>query len=123
MGAQTWIGIVVALVVLGLLMLNTGRTVREGSYRRGVGWYMDVKTPRDVLLGREAGPLPREKTPRWLIGLWAGAGIASLVASVVGWVLDAAGLAILLAVCGVGLTILSWDARRRNRKVEREAEA
>jgi hypothetical protein len=124
-GAQTWIGIVVAFVVLGLLLLNTGRATREGSYRRGVGWYMDVKTPREVLMGREAGPLPGERTRGWLIRLWTFAGVASLLGAVVAWVLDAVGLAILLALSGIGLVGMAWDARRRNRKMgsarEREA--
>jgi hypothetical protein len=124
-GVQTWIGIVVVFVVLGLLVLNTGRAAREGSYRRGVGWYMDVKTPREVVMGRESAPLPRERTPGWVLGLWTVSGVASLLGAVVAWVLGAAGLAILLAVCGVGLVALAWDARRRNRKIgsARETEA
>ena len=119
MGVQTWIGIVVAFVVLGLVLLNTGRTAREGSYRRGVGWYMDVKTPREILMGREAGPLPMERTPRWLIALWTVAGLASVAAAIAAWVLDAVGLAVLLAICGVGLPLLALGARRRNRRIER----
>lgn len=120
MGDQTWIGIVVAFVVLGLLLLSTGRTAREGSYRRGVGWYMDVKTPREVLMGRESGPLPAERTRGWVIGLWTVAGSASTVGAGVAWILDAMGLAILLGVCGIGLVAMAWDARRRNRKMGKE---
>jgi hypothetical protein len=119
-GDQTWIGIVVAFVVLGLLLLRTGRTAREGSYRRGVGWYMDVKTSREVLMGHESGPLPGERTRGWVIGLWTVAGSASMVGAGVAWILDAMGLAILLAVCGIGLVAMAWDARRRNRKMGKE---
>jgi hypothetical protein len=116
-GLETWIGIAVAIAFLGLLLLNTGRTVREGSYRRGVGWYMDVTTPREVLMGREHGPLPGERTPRWTIRLWGSSGLASMAGAVAALILDAVGLAILLGVCGLGLLGLAWDARRRNRRI------
>lgn len=117
MGPETWIGIAVGIAFVGLLLLNTGRTVREGSYRRGVGWYMDVTTPREVLMGRETGPLPRERTPAWTIRLWGLSGLLSVAAAAAALILDAIGLAILLAVCGLGLLGLAWDARRRNRRM------
>lgn len=122
MSPETWIGIAVGIAVVGLLLLSTGRTVREGSYRRGVGWYMDVSTPRDVLMGGESGPLPRETTPAWTIRLWGYSGLASAAGAVAAFIVDAIGLAILLAVCGLGLLGLAWDARRRNRRVAGTAE-
>lgn len=117
MGFETWIGIAVGIAFLGLLLLSTGRTAREGSFRRGVGWHMDVTTPRDVLMGHESGPLPRERTPGWTIRLLGYSGFASIAGATAAVILDAVGLAILLAVCGLGLLGLAWDARRRNRGI------
>jgi hypothetical protein len=112
------IGVVIAIGVvvtfLGLLLLS-GSTAREGSYRRGPGWYLDVSTPREVLMGRDLPPGLRETVPPWKIRLWLGAGVGFVLGGLVAAVTVSVFLAVLLALMGVALGGLAWDGQRRNR--------
>jgi hypothetical protein len=119
----TAILIAAILTFLGLLSLNSGGAAREGSYRRGPGWYLDVRTPRDVLMkGRMGLPGPA-RVPRWSILLSCVAGGAFLAAAVVAWfVADSVVQAVIVGVLGLALLGLAWDGVRRNRRVSDDEE-
>src|SRR2546422_6332919 len=60
----------------------------EGRYRRGVGWYFDARTPRDVLMKQHAGGTDGHEqgaSPR-AIRIWLISGIGLLAIAVVTWV-------------------------------------
>ncbi len=113
----------VAATFVGLLFLNSGGATREGSYRRGAGWYFDASTPRDILMrGRVAIP-PPSRVPAWSIRVWGGAGGAFLAGAIVVWVvLGSPGLAIFVGVVGALEVALAWDGARRNRRLDRDRE-
>jgi hypothetical protein len=118
----TTILIAAILTFLGLLSLNTGGAAREGSYRRGPGWYLDVRTPRDVLMkGRMGLPGPA-RVPRWSIVLSWIAGAALVAAAVVVWVADSVVEAVIVGILGLVLLGLAWDGVRRNRRATDEEE-
>ena len=119
----TTILIAAILTFLGLLSLNTGGAAREGSYRRGPGWYLDVRTPRDVLMkGRMGLPGPA-RVPRWSILLSWVAGAALVAAAIVVWlVADSVVQAVIVGILGVVLLGLAWDGVRRNRHASDDEE-
>jgi FtsH-binding integral membrane protein len=110
------IGVGVVLVFLGLLLLGTGSAAREGSYRRGPGWYLDVSTPREVIMGRDLPPELRETVSSWKIRLWLVAGVAFVAGAAVAAATGFVPLAVLLVLMGLALGGLAWDGRRRNRR-------
>ncbi len=113
----TTILIAAILTFLGLLSLNTGGAAREGSYRRGPGWYLDVRTPRDVLMkGRMGLPGPA-RVPRWSIVLSWVAGCAFLASAVVVWLVAGSAVqAVVVGILGLVLLGLALDGARRNRR-------
>jgi hypothetical protein len=117
----TTILIAAILTFLGLLSLNTGGAAREGSYRRGPGWYLDVRTPRDVLMkGRMGLPGPG-RVPRWSILLSWIAGAALVAAAVVVlFVADSVVEAVIVGILGLVTLGLAWDGVRRNRRADEE---
>ena len=113
----TTILIAAILTFLGLLSLNTGGAAREGSYRRGPGWYLDVRTPRDVLMKGRMGLPGSARVPRWSIVLSWIAGAALVAAAVVVWlVAHSVVQAVIVGVLGVVLLGLAFDGVRRNRR-------
>jgi hypothetical protein len=113
------IGIGVVITFLGLLLLS-GSAAREGSYRRGPGWYLDVSTPREVLMGKDLPPEVRETVALWKIRLWLIAGVAFVIGALVAALTGTPFLAFLLALMGLALVGLAWDGRRRNRSARGE---
>jgi hypothetical protein len=118
MSLGAYLGIAVVVTFLGLVLLSSGTTAREGSYRRGVGWYADMSTPSKTLMGQSAIQGPRT-VEAWKITLWLVAGIAAVGGAIVAWPIGEPGLAGLLAFFGLALIGLAWDGRRRNRQAER----
>jgi hypothetical protein len=116
-----YVGIALVVTFLGLVALNTGTTYREGSYRRGVGWYADMTTPRETLVGRPAVPGPRT-VAGWKIRVWLVGGLGFLLGAIAALPLGEPALAGLMAFFGLGLAGLAWDGRRRNERAERENE-
>jgi peptidoglycan/LPS O-acetylase OafA/YrhL len=117
------VGVTIAIgVILGFLLLlglSTGGATREGSYRRGQGWYLDTETPRDTLMGGRFAIPSRRRVSAWLIRLWTGAGIAFLVIALVTWlVVHSVGVAVLCGVVGLLTIALAWDGGRQNRRLE-----
>lgn len=118
MGVTIAIGVILGFLLL--LGLTTGGAAREGSYRRGQGWYLDTETPRDTLMAGRFGIPSRRRVPTWLIRLWTGAGIAFLVTAVLTWVVaHSVGVAVLCGVVGLVTIALAWDGTRQNRRVEK----
>src|SRR5207237_893602 len=100
MAAAIGIGVIIAF--LALLGLGTGGAAREGSYRRGPGWYLDTETPRDTLMkGRFGLPSRKRISHR---GIWVRviAGVAFLITATVSWsVVRSVPVAILCAIVGL----------------------
>jgi len=117
----TIILIAAILTFLGLLSLNTGGAAREGSYRRGPGWYLDVRTPRDVLMKGKMGLPGPARIPHWSIVLSWIAGAALVGAAIVVWlVADSVVEAVIVGVLGLVLLGLAFDGVRRNRSATNE---
>jgi hypothetical protein len=117
MGVTIAIGVMLGFLLL--LGLTTGGAAREGSYRRGQGWYLDTETPRNTLMGGRFAIPSRRRVPPWLIRLWTGAGIAFLVTAVLTWVVvRSVGVAVLCGVVGLITIALAWDGARQNRRLE-----
>ncbi len=115
------IAIGVTLGFLILLGLTTGGAAREGSYRRGVGWYLDTETPRDTLMGGRFGLPSRRRVSRWVVKLWTVAGVTFLVTALVTWiVVDSVPVTVLCAVVGLLTLALAWDAARQNRRLDED---
>lgn len=118
----TTILIAAIITFLGLLSLNTGGAAREGSYRRGPGWYLDVRTPRDVLMKGRMGLPGSGRVSRWSIVFSAVAGAAFLAGALVSWlVADSVVQAVIVAVLGLLLIGLAVDGVGRNRRAPEDS--
>jgi hypothetical protein len=116
------LGLIVSAVIGGLILFNSGAAAREGSYRRGAGWYLDVSTPRETLMPGSYGYNPRERVKRWAIRLYEGVAVALAVAAITLAATGNLGLAILFAVYAVLMGAMAWDGIRRNRRAASAAE-
>jgi hypothetical protein len=113
----TTILIAAIFAFLGLLSINGGGAAREGSYRRGPGWYLDVRTPRDVLMKGRMGIPDSARVPGWSIVLsWIGGAVflAGAVLTILVW--HSVVQAIVVAILGLTLIGLAIDGVRRNRR-------
>jgi hypothetical protein len=108
-------------LIFGFLVFNSGGASREGSYRRGVGWYLDVSTPRDTLMPGAYGKIPIERTSLRLIRLSLISGGLFGIGTVIAAAFGEVGLAILLGVYAVCFCGLGWDGIRRNRRADQAA--
>jgi hypothetical protein len=109
--------ILVSLLSVALVLIPYAFTAGgEGRYRRGVGWYLDVRSKREDLVGE--GPsaghqigMARAKIRRWTIS-----GIGLLILAVVSWVvLDTPALGVivgLFAVLCIGAAVQGWRENR-----------
>jgi hypothetical protein len=104
----------VALVLLPFFFQAGG----EGRFRRGVGWYFDARTSRDVLMkqrtasveGHQEGASGRE------IKLWLVAGIGLLALAVVTWVpFGIYGLSVIIGLFALVYFLRAFQAWRENR--------
>lgn len=92
------------------------RAAREGSYRRGEGWYLDAKQP-------EEGPLPAYQRPGRRMGAPRSAivgrslgGIGLILAGVGFWtVIDLPMVGILVGVFGLAVVGYAIQGLRENR--------
>jgi hypothetical protein len=90
----------------------------EGRYRRGVGWYLDVRSSRQTLLKeRPEGIEPHtEGAPPRSIHLWLTTGIGLLALALVTWVpFGIYGLSIIFGLFGVVYVLRAIGAWRENR--------
>jgi hypothetical protein len=115
------IGLSIPGLIFGFLVFNSGGASREGSYRRGVGWYLDVSTPRDTLMPGSYGTNPLERTSRRLIRAYFVSGVLLGMGAVIATVFGEVGIAILLGVYALCFSGLGWDGVRRNRKADQAA--
>ena len=115
MGTLIFLGLLgVALAILPFIFQAGG----EGRYRRGVGWYFDARTSRDVLMkhhtvgteGHQEGASPRA------IRLWFISGIGLLAIAVITWVpLGIYGLSVIIGLFALVYLLRAGQARRENR--------
>jgi peptidoglycan/LPS O-acetylase OafA/YrhL len=116
-GTAIAVGVVIGFIAL--LGISTGGASREGSYRRGTGWYLDTNTPRDTLMGGRFA-IPRRRRSPWSIRLHLIAGIAFLVTALVSWIVvstEVAGLCVLAGLVTLGL---AWSDARQNRRQDED---
>ena len=113
---STTILIIVIVTFLGLLLLNSGGAAREGSYRRGPGWYLDTTTPRDTLMGGRFVMPGRGRTSRWLIVAWAVAGAAFVIMGLILVFISSVAIGVIVSVVGGLLLLLTMSAARQNRR-------
>jgi hypothetical protein len=102
----------VALALIPYLFKAGG----EGRYRRGVGWYLDVRSTREQLVGGSGpaghtiGMAPAK------IRLWAISGIGLLVLAVVSWTAlrtPALGVIVgIFALLSIGAAVQGWRENR-----------
>jgi len=121
---NVWEGIGLAIpgLIFGFLLLNSGSASREGSYRRGEGWYLDVSTPRETLMRGSYGENPQERTGTWIIRVYAVAGILFGIGAVVAAIAVGVFLASLLGLYAILAMGLGSDGLRRNRRADRAAQ-
>ena len=115
------IGLGIPGLIFGIILFNSGAASREGSYRRGEGWYLDVSTPRETLMHGAYGVDPQERTAKWLIRVYVVVGGLFGIGAIIAAIFVSPFAAVLLgvyAVCGVGL---GWDGSRRNGRADRAA--
>jgi hypothetical protein len=110
------IAIVIVLSVALVLIPYVFTAGGEGRYRRGVGWYLDVRSKREDLVrggepaGHEIG-MSEAKVRRWLI---SGAGL--IVLAIVAWVvLDTPALGVVIGLIGLLCLGAAWLGWRENR--------
>jgi hypothetical protein len=113
----TLILIIAVGMCLGLVLLWTGSAAREGSYRRGQGWYLDVATPREALQqpsGLWDAKVPSKNSVRLqLVG-----GLVLIALGGVAWLVAGSGVAgAVVAIMGLLVLGLAWDGRRRRRRL------
>ena len=94
-----------------LLILTVSPGAREGSYRRGQGWYLDVRSSRETLIPGSRPASRFERVPSWSIRLWSIGGIGLVILSLVAWLgFDQAVVGVVCAV--MGLLLLALDVER-----------
>jgi hypothetical protein len=103
----------VAFVVIPMLFKAGG----EGRYRRGVGWYLDVRSKREDLVGGSGEPSGHEVgMPPAKIRMWAISGAGLLVLAVISWTAlstPALGVIVgLFAVLCIGASVQGWRENR-----------
>jgi len=116
------IGLGIPGLIFGFLLFNSGSASREGSYRRGEGWYLDVSTPRETLMHGSYGDNRQERTGQWVIRGYYAAGVLFAIAPVGSAVFVGAFPAIILGVYAVLALGLGWDGVKRNRRADRAAQ-
>jgi Flp pilus assembly protein TadB len=119
----TLILIIAVGMCLGLVLLWTGSTAREGSYRKGQGWYLDVSTPREALQQRSGlwdASVPSKNSVR----LQFVGGLALIALGGVAWLVAGSGVAgAVVAIMGLLVLGLAWDGRRRRQRLADDGDA
>jgi hypothetical protein len=117
MGTGILLGAIAFFAILLILTISPG--AREGSYRRGQGWYLDVSSTRQTLVpGSQPGSTFERVSPR-SIRFWTWGGIALILLGAVAWLaFDQVVPGVISAVMGLLLLALAWDGARRNRRAD-----
>jgi hypothetical protein len=103
-----------------LLILTVSPGAREGSYRRGQGWYLDVRSSRQTLVPGSQPASRFERVSSRSIRLWTVGGSALVLLGVIAWAaFDQAVAGVISGVMGLLLLALAWDGTRRNRQADR----
>jgi hypothetical protein len=107
------------LGVLFVLLPYLFKAGAEGRYRRGVGWYLDVRSSRQTLMKEPAAgaePAHTEGAPSRSIHIWLITGIGLLALAVVTWApFGIYGLSIILGLFGLVYVLRAFAAWRENR--------
>ena len=104
---------------LVLLILTVSPGAREGSYRRGQGWYLDVRSSRQTLVPGSQPASRFERVPSRSIRLWIVGGGALVILGAIAWAaFDQAVAGVIAGVMGLLLLGLAWDGIRRNRQAD-----
>jgi hypothetical protein len=103
----------VALILLPFFFQAGG----EGRFRRGVGWYFDASTSRDVLMKqRTAVKGHQQGASGRAIKLWLIAGIGLLTLAVITWIpFGIYGLSVIIGLFALVYFLRALQAWRENR--------
>jgi hypothetical protein len=105
---------------LVLLILTVSPGAREGSYRRGQGWYLDVRSTRQTLVPGSQPASRFERVSSRSIRLWTVGGSALVLLGVIAWTAFGQVVpGVISGVMGVLLLALAWDGTHRNRQADR----
>jgi hypothetical protein len=103
-----------------LLILTVSPGAREGSYRRGQGWYLDVRSSRETLVPGSRPGSTFERVSLRSIRLWIVGGTALMILSLIAWLgFDQTLVGVVCAVLGLLVLALAWDGVHRNRRADR----
>lgn len=90
----------------------------EGRYRRGVGWYFDSRTPRNVLMKQRTteGQGHEQGASEKAIAGWFISGVGLMAVAVFTWVpMGIYGLSVVIGLFGLVYLLRALSARRENR--------
>jgi hypothetical protein len=113
------------MTLIGLLSF-TFPSVRNLSYRKGAGWYLDVRErPYPEASPGTGGPVPayqlpeQRRVPNSTLRVWLVAGLGSLVLAALAWI-DFPVIAVVVGILGLLLLGMTAEARRQRRDAANE---